>query len=94
MRKLASAALFAACFATAPTAFAGDFFINGQMGRMELDADGFDDDESSLMQASAGYRWASAWPRLALRPAWASWANWKTNPASTIRAATSTTATR
>lgn len=57
MRKLASAALFAALFATAPTAFAGDFFINGQMGRMELDADGFDDDESSLMQASAGYRW-------------------------------------
>ena len=57
MRKYGCAALFAACLATAPTAFAGDFFINGQLGRMNLESDGFDDDETSLMQASAGYRW-------------------------------------
>lgn len=56
MRKSAYAALIAACLAAAPTASAGDFFINGQLGQIELDS-GFDDDTSSLVQASAGYRW-------------------------------------
>lgn len=57
MRKTARAALFAACLATAPSAFAGDFFINGQAGRMDLDNSGFDDDSSQLLHAGAGYRW-------------------------------------
>lgn len=57
MRKLGYAAVFAACFAAAPTAIAGDFFINGQAGLMDLDGDDFDDDQTSLLQASAGYRW-------------------------------------
>ena len=53
MRKYGCAALFAACLATAPTAFAGDFFINGQLGRMNLESDGFDDDER-FANAQAG----------------------------------------
>lgn len=57
MRKTARAALFAACLAAAPSAFAGDFFINGQLGRMDLDDNGFDDDQTQLVQAGAGYRW-------------------------------------
>ena len=56
MRKFGCAALFAASLAAAPAASAGDFFINGQLGQIELDS-GFDDDQSSLVQASAGYRW-------------------------------------
>lgn len=57
MRKFGCAALFAACLAAAPAAFAGDFFINGQLGRLELDSNGFDDEQTNLRQASAGYRW-------------------------------------
>lgn len=57
MRKLAHVAVFAACFAATPLAHAGDFFINGQAGQMALDGDDFDGDDSSLVQASAGYRW-------------------------------------
>jgi opacity protein-like surface antigen len=57
MRKFGCAALFAACLAAAPAASAGDFFINGQVGRIELDSSGFDDEESNLLQAGAGYRW-------------------------------------
>lgn len=57
MRKSGCAALFAACLAAAPAASAGDFFINGQVGRIELDSGGFDDEKSNLLQAGAGYRW-------------------------------------
>jgi opacity protein-like surface antigen len=57
MRKLGCAALFAACLTAAPAASAGNFFINGQLGRIELDSSGFDDEHSNLLQASAGYRW-------------------------------------
>lgn len=57
MHKLAPAALFVASLAAAPATLAGDFFINGQAGRIDLDGDDFDGDESSLAQASAGYRW-------------------------------------
>jgi opacity protein-like surface antigen len=57
MRKLGCAALFAACLAAAPAASAGDFFINGQLGRIDLDSSDFDDDKSNLLQAGAGYRW-------------------------------------
>lgn len=57
MRKLGCAAMFAACLSIAPAAWAGDFFINGQVGRIELDNDGFDDEQTNLLQASAGYRW-------------------------------------
>lgn len=56
MRNLGYAALLAAGLAAAPAASAGDFFINGQVGRIELDS-GFDDDQSNLVQAGAGYRW-------------------------------------
>ena len=56
MRKLQCAALLAACLAAAPAAHAGDFFVNGQLGRIELDS-GFDDDQSNFGQASVGYRW-------------------------------------
>lgn len=56
MRKFGCAALFAACLAAAPAASAGDFFINGQLGRIELDS-GFDDEQTNLVQAGAGYRW-------------------------------------
>ncbi|GAB3368047.1 hypothetical protein GCM10027431_12800 [Lysobacter rhizosphaerae] len=57
MRKLGCAALFAACLTAAPAASAGNFFINGQLGRIELDSSGFDDEHSNLLQAGAGYRW-------------------------------------
>jgi len=57
MRKFGCAALFAACLAAAPTASAGDFFINGQVGQIELDSGGFDDEQSNLVQAGTGYRW-------------------------------------
>ena len=57
MRKTARAALFAACLAAAPSAFAGDFFLNGQVGRMDLDNSGFDDGQTQLLHAGAGYRW-------------------------------------
>lgn len=66
MRKLGYATLFAACFAAAPSAFAGDFFVNGQLGRMDLDSDGFDDDKSSLVQASLGYRWGIGYAQVGL----------------------------
>lgn len=57
MHKFGCAALFAACLAAAPAASAGDFFINGQLGRIELDSGGFDDEQTNLVQAGAGYRW-------------------------------------
>ena len=60
MQKPGSATLAAVCFATmlaAPAAFAGDFFVNGQVGGIELDGDDFDGDSTSLVQGSAGYRW-------------------------------------
>lgn len=57
MRKFGSAALFAACLAAAPTASAGDFFINGQLGQIELDSHGFDDEQTNFVQAGGGYRW-------------------------------------
>lgn len=57
MRKFGCAALFAACLAAAPAASAGDFFINGQLGRIELDSSGVDDEQINLVQAGAGYRW-------------------------------------
>lgn len=65
MRKTARAALFAACLATTPAAFAGDFFINGQGGLIELDS-GFEDDRSSLLQASLGYRWGIGYAQVGL----------------------------
>jgi hypothetical protein len=57
MRNLGCAALFAACLAAAPTASAGNFFINGQLGQIELDSSGFDDEQTDFVQAGAGYRW-------------------------------------
>lgn len=66
MRKLAYATLFAACFAAVPSAFAGDFFVNGQLGRMDLNSDGFEDDKSSLAQASVGYRWGIGYAQVGL----------------------------
>lgn len=57
MRKIGCAALFAACIAAAPAASAGDLFINGQLGRIELDSGNFDDEQTNLIQAGAGYRW-------------------------------------
>lgn len=57
MRKSGCAALFAACLIAAPAASAGDFFINGQLGRMEFDDTGFDEDQGDFSQASIGYRW-------------------------------------
>lgn len=65
MRMTARAVLFAACLATAPAAFAGDFFINGQGGVVETD-DGFDDDRSSLLQGSVGYRWGIGYAQAGL----------------------------
>lgn len=56
MRKSGYAALVAACLVVAPAASAGDFFVNGQLGRIELDS-GFDDDQSNFGQVGAGYRW-------------------------------------
>jgi len=55
MRKFGCAALFAACFTAAPAASAGDFFINGQLGRIELDSS--DDEQTDFVQAGVGYRW-------------------------------------
>jgi hypothetical protein len=57
MHKLVPAAVVAALLAATPLAHAGDFFVNGQAGRIDMDGDDFDGDESSLQQASAGYRW-------------------------------------
>lgn len=59
MRKPEYAALLAACLAaaSAPAARAGDFFVNGQFGQMDLDSDGFDGDGTSAVQGSVGYRW-------------------------------------
>ena len=57
MRKFGCAALFAACLTTAPAASAGDFFLNGQSGQIELDSGGFDDEQTNFAQAGAGYRW-------------------------------------
>lgn len=65
MRKSGCAALFAACLAIAPAASAGDFFINGQAGRIELDS-GFEDDQSSLAQGSVGYRWGIGYAQVGL----------------------------
>ena len=47
--------MFAACFAAAPAASAGDFFINGQLGQIELDSS--DDEQTDFVQAGVGYRW-------------------------------------
>ncbi len=57
MRTYGYAALLAASLAAAP-ASAGDFFVNGQAGRIELD-DSFDGDgeHTNLLQGSVGYRW-------------------------------------
>ena len=57
MRLNRHAALFAACLAASPVAMAGDFFVNGQLGRMDLDSDGFDGDRTNFSQGSLGYRW-------------------------------------
>ena len=56
MLKHGCAALLAAALAIAPAAHAGDFFVNGQAGRIELD-NAFGDRNTNLLQASAGYRW-------------------------------------
>lgn len=66
MRKLGCAALFAASLAAAPAAFAGDFFINGQLGQIDLDSNDFDDEKSNLRQASVGYRWGLGIAQLGL----------------------------
>lgn len=66
MRKLAPAALFIACLAAAPAAWAGDFFINGQGGVIELDSGFEDDDRSTLLQASGGYRWGIGYAQVGL----------------------------
>lgn len=65
MRKLGCAALFAACIAAAPAASAGDFFINGQVGLIELDS-GFEDDQTNLAQGSVGYRWGIRYAQVGL----------------------------
>lgn len=57
MRKSGCAALFAAMFAATPAAWAGDFFINGQAGRIDLGDSDFDDGQSNLLHAGGGYRW-------------------------------------
>lgn len=57
MRKFGCAAVFAAAVATAPTASAGDFFITGQLGQIQLDGSDFDDENSNLLHAGGGYRW-------------------------------------
>ena len=49
--------MFAACIAAAPTASASDFFVNGQVGQIELDSNGFDEERSNYSQGSIGYRW-------------------------------------
>lgn len=56
MRQLVRAALFAACLVATPAAFAGDLFVNGQLGRVDTDNAGFDD-EAGFAQGSIGYRW-------------------------------------
>ena len=66
MRTLAPAAQFAACFIAAPAALAGDFFINGQGGVIELDGGFEDDDRSTLLQASGGYRWGIGYAQVGL----------------------------
>lgn len=66
MRKFGCAALFAACLAAAPAASAGDFFINGQLGLIELDSGGFDDEQTNLVQAGAGYRWGMGMAQVGL----------------------------
>ena len=66
MRKFGCAALFAACLAAAPAASAGDFFINGQVGQIELDSDGFGDEQTNLVQAGAGYRWGIGMAQMGL----------------------------
>jgi len=65
MRKFGCAALFAACLAAAPVASAGDFFINGQLGRVELDS-GNSDEQTNLLQAGAGYRWGIGMAQIGL----------------------------
>lgn len=65
MRKFGCAALFAACALAAPAASAGDFFVNGQVGRFELDS-GFDDEQSKFAQGSVGYRWGIGIAQLGL----------------------------
>ena len=57
MRKFGCAALFAASFIAAPAASAGDYFINGQLGQIQLEDSDFDDEQSNLLQAGGGYRW-------------------------------------
>lgn len=65
MRKFGCAALLAACLAAAPVASAGDFFINGQLGRVELDS-GSSDEQTNLLQAGAGYRWGIGMAQIGL----------------------------
>lgn len=65
MRKPASAVLLIACLA-APSAFAGDFFINAQGGAIELESGFGDDDRSTLLQAGGGYRWGIGYAQVGL----------------------------
>lgn len=65
MRKSGCAALFAACLIATSVASAGDFFVNGQAGRIELDS-GFGSAKTNLVQASAGYRWGIGMAQLGL----------------------------
>ncbi|GAB3351920.1 outer membrane beta-barrel protein [Lysobacter tyrosinilyticus] len=66
MRKFGCAALFAACIVAAPAASAGDFFVNGQVGRIELDSNDFGHDHSNFSQGSLGYRWGIGMAQLGL----------------------------
>lgn len=65
MRRTARAALFAALIAAAPAAMAGDFFISGQLGRVQLDS-AFEDDRSEFLQGSVGYRWGIGYAQMGL----------------------------
>lgn len=58
-------AAFAACVLALPAAHAGDAFVNAQGGVVEAD-DAFDDDRSSLLQGSMGYRWGIGYAQVGL----------------------------
>lgn len=65
MHKFARSWLFAVSLVAAPSAFAGDFFLNAQGGAIELDS-GFDNDRSSVLQGSVGYRWGIGYAQMGL----------------------------
>lgn len=68
MRKYATvSAVLVACLAAVPAAWAGDFFVNGQIGRIELD-DSFDGEgeQTNLLQGSLGYRWGIGMAQIGL----------------------------